>query len=111
MKYNRGVALKNETREKMLEPLIILFISIGFLIAAYSIRNVFNAMKFLRFSTLWQTIGLGFIGGTILSLGILFLYLGGSLDEYGWIIFIYPFVGGLLGIRAVYILRRKLRAS
>ncbi len=95
----------------MFDLLIILFISIGVLIAAYSIRNVFNAMKFLRFPALWLTIGSGFIGGTILSVGILFLYLGGVLDEYGWIVFIYPPVGGPLSIRAIYILRRKLRAG
>jgi len=95
----------------MFDILIILFISIGFLIAAYSIRYVFNAMKFLRFPVLWRTIGLGFIGGTIISVGILFLYLSGVLDEYGWIIFIYPSIGGVLTIRAVYILRRKLLAS
>ncbi|MBA7639059.1 hypothetical protein ES703_46715 [subsurface metagenome] len=95
----------------MFDILIILFISIGFTIAAYSIRNVVNAMKFLRFPVLWRTMGLGFIGGTILSIGILFLYLGGVLDEYGWIIFIYPSIIGVLSIRAVYTLARKLHAG
>lgn len=95
----------------MYDVLIILFISIGFLIAAYSIRNVFNAMKFLRFPVLWRSIGIGFIGGTIISVGILFLYLGGVLDEYGWVIFIYPSIGGVLIIRTVYTLTRKSHAS
>jgi len=95
----------------MYDVLIILFISIGFLIAAYSIRNVVNAMKFLRFPVLWRSIGIGFIGGTILSLGILFLYLSGVLDEYGWAIFIYPSIGGVLTIRAIYTLTRKSHAS
>ena len=95
----------------MFDLLIILFISSGILVAAYSIRNVFNAMKFLRFPMLWRTIGLSFIGGTMLSVGILLLYLGGGLEEYGWIIFIYPSISGVLSIRAIYILRRKLRAS
>lgn len=95
----------------MFNLLVILFISFGLLLAAYSIYNVFNAMKFLRFAILWQTAGFGFIGGTILSIGILFMYLSGILDEYGWIIFIYPSIIGLLAIRAVYTLRRKLRAS
>ncbi|MBA7502244.1 hypothetical protein ES706_00828 [subsurface metagenome] len=95
----------------MFDILIILFISIGFTITAYSIRNVVNAMKFLRFPVLWRTMGLGFIGGTILSIGILFLYLGGVLDEYGWIIFIYPSIIGVLSIHAVYTLTRKLHAG
>lgn len=95
----------------MFEPLIILFISIGFLIATYSVRNVVNAMKFLRFPVLWRTIGLGFIGGTIISVGILLLYLGGGLEEHGWIILIYPSIGGILSIRAIYILKRKLHAG
>lgn len=95
----------------MYDLLIILFISIGFLIAAYSIRNVFNAMKFLRFPVLWRSIGIGFIGGTIISVGILFLYLGGVLDEYGWVILIYPSIGGVLALRAVYTLTRKSHAS
>lgn len=105
------MTLKNETRKKMFDILIILFISIGFLIAAYSIRNVFNAMKFLRFPVLWRSIGIGFIGGTIISIGILFLYLGGVLDEYGWVIFIYPSIGGVLVLRAVYTLTRKSHVS
>ena len=95
----------------MFDLLIILFISFGVLIAIYSIRNVFNAMKLLRFPMIWRAMGLGFIGGTILSLGILFLYLGGILDEYGWIIFIYPFINGPLFVCVVYILRRKLHAG
>jgi len=95
----------------MFDILIILFISIGFVIAAYSIRNVANAMKFLRYPVLWRTIGIGFIGGTIISVGILFLYLGKSLDEYGWVVFIYPSITGVLSIRAVYILKRKLHVG
>ena len=95
----------------MFDLLIILFISIGVLIAAYSIRNVINAMEFLRFPMLWRIMGAGFIGSTILSIGILFLYLGEGLDEYGWIVFIYPSITGILGIRAIYVLRRKLYAS
>ncbi len=91
--------------------LIILFICIGFLISTYSISNVIKAMKFLRFPMFWRTIGSGFVGGTILSIGILFLYLGGGLEEHGWIILIYPCVTGALSIRAIYILKRKLHAG
>ena len=95
----------------MFNLLVTFFICVGLLLAIYSIYNVFNAMKFLRFQTLWRNAGFGFIGGTILSIGILFMYLGGILSEYGWIIFIYPSITGPLSIRAIYILRRKLRAS
>lgn len=95
----------------MFDILIILFISIGFVIAAYSIRNVANAMRFLRYPVLWRTIGIGFIGGTIFSLAILFLYMGEGLDEYGWVFFIYPSIAGALSIRAVYILKGKLHAG
>lgn len=95
----------------MFDLFVILFICFGFLLAAYSSHNVFNAMKSLRFPTLWKTMGLGFIGGTIFSISILFLYLGGFLDEFGWVVFIHPSIGGPLTIRAIYILRRELRAS
>ena len=95
----------------MFEPLIIVFVSFGLVLVIYSILNVFKALKFLRFPKYFVPIGFGFIGGTMLSLGILFLYLAGALDEYGWIILIYPFVGGLVGIYAIYLFRRKLRAS
>ncbi len=95
----------------MFDLLVILFISFGFLVAAYSSLKILNALKLLRFPKLLLPIGLGFIGGTILSVGILFLYLGGTLDEYGWIIFIYPSIGGALSICVVYILRRKLHVG
>lgn len=95
----------------MFESLIILFLSFGLVLVIYSVLNVFKALEFLRYPKLLMPMGLGFIGGTILSVGILFLYLTGVLDEHGWIIFIYPCVSGLLSIRAVYILRRKLRAG
>ena len=95
----------------MFDLLVILFISFGLLLAAYSIRNVFKAMKFLRFSMLWQTLGLGFIASITVAVGILFLYLGGILNEYGWVIFICPSIVGALFIRAVYILRRRLHAG
>lgn len=90
---------------------VTFFICVGLLLAIYSIYNVVNAMKFFRFQTLWRNAGFGFIGGTILSVGILFMYLSGILSEYGWIIFIYPSITGSLSIRAIYILRRKLCAS
>lgn len=95
----------------MFNLLVILFISFGLLLAAYSILNVFKSLKFFRFPKLLLPIGLCFIGSTILSVGILFLYLGGILDEFGWIIFIYPSIVGPLSIYVVYIFGRKLHAS
>jgi hypothetical protein len=95
----------------MFDLLIIFFICVGLLLASYSIYNILNAMKFLRFGILWLNAGVGFIGGTILSIAILFMYLSGILNEYGWIIFIYPSITGPLSIRTIYILRRKLRAG
>ncbi len=95
----------------MFEPLIFLFVSFGLVFVIYSVLSIYKALNFLRFPKLLMPIGLGFIGGTLLSVGILFLHLGGVLDKYGWIIFIYPCVVGPLSILAVYSLRRKLHAS
>lgn len=95
----------------MINLLIILSIISGSLLGAYSIYNVYKAMRFFRFQNIWIIMGLGFILNTVLFGVILFMYLFGLLDKIGWAMFIHPAIFGPLSIWAAYTLRRRLHTS
>ena len=72
------------------------------IISVYSIYQITDAIRALRYSKIWLSSGLNFILGTLIYLFLILAYFEGYLQEYGWVFFFYPFVTALVSIYLIH---------
>ena len=90
-------------------PLLFIMTMVGTLMSIIGIIYVFSAMKYIKYAKFWRSHGIAFTITIITFWLLIYLYILGKLDEWGWLFFIYYIMISPMGLILTLKMRRKLR--